>query len=64
MDRVLRRAFNGHNLQGEDVIDYLLQRSLLSQYIVENYDDSPWVFMHCDLHNNNLIIDNEFNLQG
>ena len=64
VDRVLRRAFNGHDLKGESVIDYLVQRTLVPQFIVDEYDNSAWVFMHCDLHNNNLIIDDEFNLQG
>lgn len=64
VDRVLRRAFDGHNLHGANIVDYLLQRSLVPLYIVDEYDNAPWVLMHCDMHHNNIITDDGFNLKG
>jgi aminoglycoside phosphotransferase (APT) family kinase protein len=62
VDRALRRSFR-RNLC-DLAIDYLIQRSMVSRYVVPEYNDSPWVVVHGDLHNDNIIIDDEFNIQG
>lgn len=45
-------------------INYLIQRSMVPQYVVKEYDSSPWVVVHGDLHNDNIVVDEDFNLQG
>lgn len=62
VDRGLRRSVR-QNKSG-DAIDYLIQRSMVPKHIVPEYDDSPWVVVHGDLHNGNIIVDEEFNIRG
>lgn len=62
VDRGLRRCFR-RNVCGS-AIDYLIQRSMVPRYVVPEYDNSPWVVLHGDLHSGNIIVDENFNLRG
>ena len=62
VDRGLRRTFRGD--KRSDPIDYLIQRSMIPRYVVPEYENKPWVFVHGDLHNGNIIVDEEFNICG
>lgn len=37
---------------------------MIPQYVVSEHENSPWVFVHGDLHNGNIIVDEEFNIKG
>ena len=41
-----------------------MQRSMIARYVVAEHDESPWVFVHGDLHNGNIIVDDELNICG
>ncbi len=63
VDRALVRNIN----DGSDVfliIDHLIQRSIIPEFVVSQYDNAPWVLMHGDLHSGNLIVDEDLNLKG
>ncbi|RAQ48708.1 hypothetical protein AFGD_010750 [Aspergillus flavus] len=62
VDRDIRRTLRRHNYS--TAIDYLIQRSMIPQYVVPEHQNSPWVFVHVDLHNDNIIIDEEYNIKG
>ena len=62
VDRALLRNLRGGDLTM--VIDYLIQRSVIPQFVVQRYDNAPWVLMHCDLHSGNLIVDEDLKLKG
>ena len=62
IDRGLRRNLRQKNTS--TVIDYLIQRSMIPRYTVPEHVHSPWVFMHPDLHNANIIIDDDYNIKG
>ena len=62
IDRALR--CNLRQSKTELVIDYLIERSMIRQYVVKEYEHSPWVMVHPDLHHANIIIDDEFNILG
>jgi Phosphotransferase enzyme family len=62
LDRGMRRYFNGN--RKVDVIDLLIQLSLVSKYVVSEYDNGPFVLAHEDLTCRNLIVNDKFQLQG
>jgi len=62
IDRALRRNFRRKNTSM--AIDYLIQRSMIPRYVVSEHEHSPWVVMHPDLHNANIIIDEDYNIKG
>ncbi|RAQ68036.1 hypothetical protein COH20_011740 [Aspergillus flavus] len=62
VDRDIRRTLRRHDYS--TAIDYLIQRSMIPQYVVPEHQNSPWVFVHVDLHNDNIIIDEEYNIKG
>ncbi|KAF7627464.1 hypothetical protein AFLA_002845 [Aspergillus flavus NRRL3357] len=62
VDRGIRRTLRRHDYS--TAIDYLIQRSMIPLYVVPEHQNSPWVFVHVDLHNDNIIIDEEYNIKG
>lgn len=36
---------------------------MIPRYVVAEYENSPWVFIHGDLHNGNIIVDEEYNIK-
>ncbi|KAE8306820.1 hypothetical protein BDV41DRAFT_582972 [Aspergillus transmontanensis] len=62
VDRGIRRTLHRHDYS--TAINYLIQRSMIPQYVVPEHEHSPWVFVHVDLHNDNIIIDEEYNIKG
>ncbi|KAE8331516.1 hypothetical protein BDV39DRAFT_201166 [Aspergillus sergii] len=62
VDRGIRRTLHRHDYS--TAIDYLIQRSMIPRYVVPEHENSPWVFVHVDLHNDNIIIDEEYNIKG
>jgi hypothetical protein len=59
--RSLRRAYRRNMC--DTAIDYLIQRSTVLRYVVLECENSPWVVVHGDLHNGNIIVDEDFNLR-
>jgi hypothetical protein len=39
------------------VVDNLIQRSMVAQYVVPEHNTSYWVANHPDIHNGNIIVD-------
>lgn len=37
---------------------------MIPRYVVPEYENSPRAFVHVDLHNDNIIIDEEYNIKG
>ena len=37
---------------------------MIPHNVVKEYEHSPWVVIHPDLHHANIIIDDEFNIRG
>lgn len=62
IDRALRR--NLRQRKTALVVDYLIERSMIPHYVITQYEHSPWVVVHSDLHHANIIIDDEFNILG
>jgi aminoglycoside phosphotransferase (APT) family kinase protein len=62
VDRGLRRSLR--QKKTSDAIDYLIQRSMIPRYIASEHENSPWVVVHGDLHNGNIIVDDDLNLCG
>lgn len=36
---------------------------MVPRYVVAEYENNPWVFIHGDLHNGNIIVDEEYNIK-
>ncbi|KNG82932.1 hypothetical protein ANOM_007954 [Aspergillus nomiae NRRL 13137] len=62
VDRGIRRTLRRQDYS--TAIDYLIQRSMIPRYVVAQHENCPWVFVHVDLHNDNIIIDEEYNIKG
>lgn len=62
VDRGLRRSL--HRKDYSMVVDYLIQRSMVPKHVDTAHENSPWVFIHGDLHNGNIMIDQDFNITG
>ena len=63
VDRALLRNLKSGG-DSDVVIEYLIQRGMVGQFVLEEYNNAPWVLMHCDLHGGNLIVDNDLKLKG
>ncbi|GAB1194032.1 hypothetical protein APSETT444_003269 [Aspergillus pseudonomiae] len=37
---------------------------MIPRYVDAQHENCPWVFVHVDLHNDNIIIDEEYNIKG
>ena len=62
VDRGIRRALNRRNIDLS--IDHIIQRSVIPRYVVAEANHAPWVFVHPDLHNANIIVDSNLTIQG
>ncbi|KEQ58377.1 uncharacterized protein M437DRAFT_88686 [Aureobasidium melanogenum CBS 110374] len=63
IDRKIKRVLNG-TLRTAKLIDCLRQRSLIHKYLIPQLNDSPWVMVHGDLSNSNIIEDPEHDISG
>ena len=62
VDRCLRRYLRCGKYSA--AIDYLIQRSMISHYVVAEFEESPWVVVHGDLHNGNILVDKDYDVCG
>ncbi|KAK2765227.1 hypothetical protein FQN54_008926 [Arachnomyces sp. PD_36] len=62
IDRPIRR--NLRQKKTPMVIDNLIQRSMVSQYVMPEHENSYWAAIHPDLHSDNIVVDDEWNIIG
>lgn len=63
VDRAIRRSLG--NTDDIDVtIDYLIQRAMVPEMVVKEFDHAPWVLVHDYLHSGNLIVDDDLHIIG
>ena len=62
IDRALRRSFQAADL--DTIIANLVKRSLVSDMVVADHNNAPWVLTHIDLPGGNIMVDKEFNIKG
>lgn len=62
VDRGIRRSLRQRNCS--NTIDYLIQRSMISKHVVGKLENSPWVVIHPDLYQGNIIADSEDKISG
>jgi hypothetical protein len=62
IDRALRRNLRQRKV--ELIVDYLISRSMVHLYVVPDYDTETWNICHPDLHSCNIIINEDFKING
>ena len=62
IDRAIRRSL--HCEDTTKVIENLIQRSKVPQYVVDLHNHSHWAVFHPDLHSGNIIVDGDWNIKG
>ncbi|RDL30699.1 uncharacterized protein BP5553_10044 [Venustampulla echinocandica] len=62
IDRALRRHLR--QKKTSIVIDNLIQRSMVAQYVVPEHNTSYWAAIHPDLHSTNIIADKDWKITG
>lgn len=62
IDRGIRRSLKKRRYS--DVIDYLIQRAMVPAFVEPECDNAPWVFMHGNLRYDNILVDENYNIQG
>ena len=61
VDRALRCSLNDSTANGDIIIISLIQRAMLREMILSEFDNAPWAIVHQDLYSANLIIDDDTN---
>ena len=63
IDRKIARVVHGQ-LRTAKLVDCLRQRSLVNKYVIPELEEAPWIMVHDDLSQHNIIVDNEGAVSG